>query len=248
MNKEKRHEAYTKRRPEAIRKAREWQIDNPGKVRQYKWQFRQDKPMVHRYYNLKSKNKGKIKMTANEFNSWYESEPKQCFYCDIPLDLLSLNNHYTNHRDSHNLFTIDRKECGGDYSLENIVLACPLCNLIKSNFFSADTMRELAQRYVKPRWQQQAGIEPEALFPDKETVLNIERGAIKRNRSWLANVRGWRNPEQIEELIEEATREERKAQGEWLLDEYDRTPLGKRIGLLETVIGKLVDGQALEGD
>ncbi len=178
MNKEKRHEAYTKRRPEAIRKAREWQIDNPGKVRQYKWQFRQDKPMVHRYYNLKSKNKGKIKMTANEFNSWYESEPKQCFYCDIPLDLLSLNNHYTNHRDSHNLFTIDRKECGGDYSLENIVLACPLCNLVKSNFFSADTMRELAQRYVKPRWQQQAGIEPEALFPDidkDELIVEMRR-------------------------------------------------------------------------
>ena len=117
-------------------------------------------------------------MTANEFNSWYESEPKQCFYCDIPLDLLSLNNHYTNHRDSHNLFTIDRKECGGDYSLENIVLACPLCNLVKSNFFSADTMRELAQRYVKPRWQQQAGIEPEALFPDidkDELIVEMRR-------------------------------------------------------------------------
>ena len=205
MNKEKRHEAYTKRRPEAIRKAREWQIDNPGKVRQYKWQFRQDKPMVHRYYNLKSKNKGKIKMTANEFNSWYESEPKQCFYCDIPLDLLSLNNHYTNHRDSHNLFTIDRKECGGDYSLENIVLACPLCNLVKSNFFSADTMRELAQRYVKPRWQQKAGIEPEALFPDIEEAKIAWIKALMKEGILVAepkDLAGIRN-----KLIEEAKRE-----------------------------------------
>ncbi len=47
---------------------------------------------------------------------------------------------------------------------------------------------------------------------------------------------------------EEAKREERKAQGEWLLEEYDRTPPGKRIGLFETVISKLVDEQPLEGD
>lgn len=47
--------------------------------------------------------------------------------------------------------------------------------------------------------------------------------------------------------IEEAKKQERKDIGEWLLDKYDSTPLGKRIGLLETVISKLVDGQVLKG-
>jgi len=43
---------------------------------------------------------------------------------------------------------------------------------VKSNFFSADTMRELAQRYVKPRWQRKAGIEP-SVFPDKEEIREL---------------------------------------------------------------------------
>ncbi len=40
-------------------------------------------------------------------------------------------------------------------------------------------------------------------------------------------------------------KQERKDIGEWLLEEYDATPTGKRMGLLEDVITKLVDGQAL---
>ena len=175
---EKRHKAYIKNRPEGIRKAREWQVKNPEKLMEYRNKFRRDRPMAHRYYNIKSDNKDKVKMTSQEFNDWYENEPKECFYCSIPLDMLEHNNKYINHRGSHNLFTIDRKKSGGDYSLENIVLACPLCNLVKTNFFSVDTMRELAQTYIKPRWQQSAGIDPTDFIGDvrkreKERILAI---------------------------------------------------------------------------
>jgi len=216
--KEERHEAYIKRRPEEIKKARQWQMDNPEKVKRYKWQFRQDKPMVHRYYNLKSKKKDKVKMTADEFNTWYANEPKQCFYCDIPLDLLALNNRYTNHKDSHNLFTIDRKICGGDYSLENIVLACPLCNLIKSNYFEADTMKELAQRYIKPRWQRKAGIEP-SVFPDKEEIRELS----DRLRDRLTELE--KKLDDREDDLKEAKREEIEEATKLGLEVYYEPPL-----------------------
>ena len=47
---------------------------------------------------------------------------------------------------------------------------------------------------------------------------------------------------------EQIRKEERMAIGEWLLEEYDATALGKRMGLLEDVITKLVAGQALRED
>ena len=137
-------------------------MDNPIKVRDYKRKFNQDNPMAKRYYNLKNKSRGEMELSIEQFYSWYDNEPKKCFYCDIPIDLLSIPDGYIN-RKSNGLFTIDRKNPSGNYAEGNIALACPLCNLVKSNFFSADTMRELAQRYVKPRWQRKAGMEPDAL-------------------------------------------------------------------------------------
>lgn len=137
-------------------------MDNPVKVAEYKWKFNQAKPMAHRYYYLKHKHQEKVQITLEDFIAWYGNEPKQCFYCDIPYELLQLNNNYT-HRKSHNLFTIDRLNPNGDYAKGNIVLACPLCNLVKSNFFTVDDMRAIAQRYIKPKWQKMAGIEPETI-------------------------------------------------------------------------------------
>jgi len=46
----------------------------------------------------------------------------------------------------------------------------------------------------------------------------------------------------------EAQTQERKEVGEWLLNEYEATPQDKRIALFETVIEKLIAGQALKGD
>jgi len=49
--------------------------------------------------------------------------------------------------------TVDRIDNSLSYSGENIVLSCPRCNMIKSNYFSFEEMREIGQKYVKPRWK-----------------------------------------------------------------------------------------------
>jgi len=50
----------------------------------------------------------------------------------------------------------------------------------------------------------------------------------------------------VDILIEEAKKRALKEAGEWLLDEYEATPQDKRIALFETVIEKLIAGQALK--
>ena len=150
---------------------------NPEKVREYKRKFNQAHPMAKRYYNLKNKSRAAMELTIGEFYRWYDAEPKKCYYCDIPINLLEIPDSYIN-RKSNGLFTIDRKDSNGSYAEGNLALACQLCNLIKSNFFEADTMRELAQRYIKPRWQRKARIEPDALIPDEEEIRRDERDRI----------------------------------------------------------------------
>ncbi|KKK58525.1 hypothetical protein LCGC14_3043550, partial [marine sediment metagenome] len=56
------------------------------------------------------------------------------------------------------------------------------------------------------------------------------------------------SPDEAREAIKEAREQERKDIGEQLLEMYDLTSREQRIGLLETVITKLVDGIVLKGE
>lgn len=84
------------------------------------------------------------------FIAWYEAQPKQCTYCDIPEDKIPFVDISFNDRVTH--LVVDRKNNDLGYNAENIVLACHLCNFIKMNRFSYHEMREIAQKYIKPKW------------------------------------------------------------------------------------------------
>lgn len=49
-------------------------------------------------------------------------------------------------------FSIDRKDSSLPYTIENMCFSCWRCNRCKSNVFSAAEWREIAQKYVKPKW------------------------------------------------------------------------------------------------
>jgi len=83
--------------------------------------------------------------------NWYEYSIKKCVYCDMPEEIWE-----TFYRGYHNKFslTIDRKDNLGGYTIDNIVFACGMCNVIKTNVLSCEEMKEIGQKYIKPRWQQ----------------------------------------------------------------------------------------------
>lgn len=83
-------------------------------------------------------------LTLDEFRLWYESQKKVCHYCSLPEERIGIT--------GLNRFTIDRKDNDVGYVRENICLACWICNKIKSNVFTESEFREIAQKYVRPRW------------------------------------------------------------------------------------------------
>lgn len=107
------------------------------------------------YTNLKGQskffNKGDVGFTREEFVAWYSLQLKECVYCDIPEEVMcSVGDIWNNHR---RRLDIDRIDGGQEYKKGNIVLACPRCNMTKSDTFSFAEMREIAQKYIKPKWK-----------------------------------------------------------------------------------------------
>lgn len=93
----------------------------------------------------------RVVITSEQFTEWYEAEPKQCYYCGIPADLLSrVAGFNTIHAQR---LSIDRLDNSRHYELGNIALACMRCNITKSNFFTAEEMKSIATKFITPKWK-----------------------------------------------------------------------------------------------
>jgi len=97
------------------------------------------------YYGKKSFN-----LDQDEFIEWYTNTPKICHYCDIPIEIW--NKLDRPHSKRYKRLTIDRLNSKVGYQLDNIVLACFTCNIIKSDLLTPEEMREISQKYIKPKW------------------------------------------------------------------------------------------------
>ena len=95
-----------------------------------------------------------MEISKEDFITWYINEPKVCAYCDILEEHLGLIHMRFDKRVTH--LSIDCRDNNKGYSLDNLALACNLCNLIKKNIFTFDEMRDIAQRHIKPKWMAQA--------------------------------------------------------------------------------------------
>jgi hypothetical protein len=84
------------------------------------------------------------------FKKWYEETEKKCFYCDIPLEIWKKL--FNGHQNKYSL-SIDRKNNAIGYVTNNLVFACSKCNVSKNDLFDSVEWREIAQKYIKPKWQ-----------------------------------------------------------------------------------------------
>ncbi len=71
---------------------------------------------------------------------------KECVYCGVPEKRLGW---YKNQK----RLSIDRKDSSLLYKKDNLVLACLACNRVKSDVFSFDEMKKLAELFIKKKWQ-----------------------------------------------------------------------------------------------
>ena len=86
-------------------------------------------------------------LSQEDFVVWYLSQEKKCSYCDIEAG-----------SDDNRFFmgkyqlSIDRIDSSKGYVCGNLCLACCRCNQTKSNFFTFSEMREIAQKFIKPKF------------------------------------------------------------------------------------------------
>lgn len=95
--------------------------------------------------------KTEFNIPKDVFISWYDNEPKTCCYCDISEEDLSTCGDIFN--ESIIRLTLECKDNDLGYIIDNIALACLRCNSIKGDIFTFDEMREIAQSYIKPKWE-----------------------------------------------------------------------------------------------
>ena len=108
--------------------------------------------ITHKYCNIKirAKKLNIPNVEKEEIISWYNSQEKKCFYCDIPYEIWEFL--YKGFQNKYSL-TFDRKNNDFGYTSDNLVLACGQCNSVKSNILDSNEMKEIADKYIKPKWQ-----------------------------------------------------------------------------------------------
>ena len=90
-------------------------------------------------------------MIKTDFIVWYNSQQKQCVYCGITENDVYL---WTdNFNPLVKKLSIDCMNNDVGYVIDNIVLACERCNVIKGNMFSHEQMLDIGARHVRPIWE-----------------------------------------------------------------------------------------------
>jgi hypothetical protein len=141
---------YTKRymdknggKPFQTQRMREWRARN-NSIRGY-------------YCHLKAtaKYKGReVSFSFEEFENWNNQQENKCFYCDIPQSISKKLGNPWSFKVQKRL-SLDRLDSSKGYSLDNICLCCRVCNEVKNNILSKKEMKEIGQKYIKPKWQRQ---------------------------------------------------------------------------------------------
>lgn len=109
-------------------------------------------PESRKYSSIKDSAKRRgwpFLITKDEFVRWWRLQEQICSYCGV-IDL-SIEQQFHINKITHH-FTIDRINNALPYTIENITLACWSCNSHKGSIFSHDEWREIAQKYIKPKW------------------------------------------------------------------------------------------------
>lgn len=79
--------------------------------------------------------------TQEELYEWIRLQKQECIYCGItPEEIRTSNFHIY---DKYKRLTIDRLNNNVGYKLDNIGLACMVCNRTKSNIFTYEQMKEV---------------------------------------------------------------------------------------------------------
>ena len=118
---------------------RKWFKSNKGQT------YYQLPQSIYRYLKCRAKQRNlSFKISCEDFINWYDNELKICIYCKrTAQEAIKDYNGY------HTRLSIDRKDNNAGYQLDNMVLCCYNCNVIKGNRYSYKEMQQIAKVIIK---------------------------------------------------------------------------------------------------
>jgi len=94
-----------------------------------------------------------FKIPLKAFEEWYDKQEKVCVYCGINEESLNILEVLWTGKNKNHRMSIDRIDNELSYEINNIVLACFTCNLIKGRHLNFEQMKFIGTNFLKPRWQ-----------------------------------------------------------------------------------------------
>ena len=101
---------YYANRESHLKECAEWVRKNPEKSR-----------AIKKSYKYRRRAKEKQGVSGKELNNWESEQIKACYWCGVKCP----NNYHVDH-----YYPLTK---GGKHELDNLVIACPSCNMTKSN-------------------------------------------------------------------------------------------------------------------
>lgn len=102
------------------------------------------------FSKFKSQVKKRGKSVQFSFEDYQKIKLGECHYCGIEYYIFNAYCRKLGFKTPY--MTIDRKDNSGNYTLENCVPACFVCNRIKGNFFNEEEMRSIGTKFVRPKF------------------------------------------------------------------------------------------------
>ena len=151
-------EYYQKNKAEMIKRSTSWMLENPERYKEIKKKWRQKHyttPQgIYEAISDSARKRGReVSISKERFINWYKRQERKCFYCLIPEESLSEYQEFGLSIKKNPRLTIDRVDSCKPYTSGNLVLACLRCNITKNNFFTMEEMKEIAFKYITPRWK-----------------------------------------------------------------------------------------------
>ena len=90
--------------------------------------------------------------SANEYRDWFKSiKNKVCTYCGCDNEQVNKFLKKKKINKKFNRLSVDRIDSKIGYKLNNIVIACYVCNLSKSSIINHSDFKVIAKKYIRPK-------------------------------------------------------------------------------------------------
>jgi len=147
---------YREKNKEKIKTQRKKRLEsNPEakqKLRDQKRKYKRGNLGANLKKNAKRRNY-EAPHTPTEYKNWYEDQEKFCNYCGF--DNETINSYLKQIGEKlpvySNRLQIERIDSTKGYLLENITLACYICNTHKSDIVSHEDFKEIAKEFIIPK-------------------------------------------------------------------------------------------------